>query len=315
MKQSDGGLPKGYGGCTTLEELADRQKALDSQPLQGLTARGSIGQSWKPPRTSSPNSRSFSTFRAAWTTTHERINIKKSPDQDSQSQARTPSEADVLEAKRQYYVTRDAWKLAQDVDPQAMEKRAADTREAQRAWRRTEYAWKKANDTDYLARRRAFNRATEKRPARRESKYRYKQLPENRERNVSHLRSLRANNPFFNLRDKVYAWVVTYPLVRKTLIWSSYRPVVYSERVEHHCQGCGYARRYKLWWRYKSDTDMHCCHTCYMKSEDGGLPEAYKDCTTVAEMNERYQQLEGVKPKLTRENFDEEAGQESIGKP
>jgi hypothetical protein len=317
MKHPDGGLPKGYEGCTTLEELADRQKALDSQPLQGLTARRSTGQSWKPPRTSSPNSRSFSTFRAAWTTLNKKMNIKESPDQASQSQSSIPSEADVLEAKRQYDVAKDAWKLARDVDLQALEKRAADMREANLAWNRKTHAWRQANDSEYAARIRRYQQVHRETPARREFMHRFRQLPKNRARNASHLRSQRANDPFFRLRGVVYDWVWSYPLVREMLAWSSYRPILSSERVEHRCQGCGYVKSggLKLCWRSKSDADMYLCHTCYMKSEDGGLPEAYKDCANVRELNARYKQLEGSTPKYSRSGFDEEAGQESIEKP
>jgi hypothetical protein len=106
MKLSDGGLPKGYEGCTSVKEIASRKKVFESQPLQKLTGRGLNGQSWKSLKTPSTNSRSFSTFHAAWNTPDDKPNVEERPAQNWRTQFSATLEANMLEAKRQYQVAR-----------------------------------------------------------------------------------------------------------------------------------------------------------------------------------------------------------------
>ena len=277
-----------------------------------LTARGLTGQSWKPPKTSSPNSRSFSTSRAFRASLSEETDIENIPPQVSQSPS-VDDDAAVIEAKRQYQLARQTWKLAKDADSQTLEKSAAHMHEAQREYRRVLYAWKWANDSEYIAMMRTNNH----KPGRKEERLRYMQRPGLREKDKLRLRSKRANDPVFKMSEKVYFWMLFYPMARKMLSWTPYRPILYSERVEHFCQGCRFTRigGLRLWWKSMSSTDLYNCHACFMKSEEGGLPEAYKRCTTVGELNKRFKELEGVRPKWQERNYDVEVGQGNTREP
>jgi len=277
-----------------------------------LTARGPTGQSWKPPKTSSPSSRSFSTFRAVWTLLSDKTDVENIPPQVSQSPS-VDDDAAVIEAKRQYQLARQTWKLAKDTDLQTLEESAAHMHEAKREYLHVLYAWKRANDPEFITKIRTNNH----KPGRKEERFRYMQRPEPREKTKLRLRSKRANDPDYKLSEKVYLWMLFYPMARKMLSWTPYQPILYSERVEHLCQGCRFTRigGLRLWWKSMSSTDLYNCHTCYMKSEEGGLPEAYKGCTTITEMNKRFKQLEGVRPKWQQGNYDVEVGRESTTKP
>jgi hypothetical protein len=298
MKLSGGGVPKGYEGCTTIGEVASRKKSLESQPLQALTTRGLTGQSWNPPKTSAYASRSFSTFRATWTTSNEREDLKESPIQDSLCHA-SSTEADLLEAKRQYQLAKNAYMEAQSADPQIREGRAAAKHEAELRVRRAKYAWRMATDlewkTEYLSRMRNDNNKL----ARRKANRLFHQRSEVRTKKTADLRSARANDPVVRLIGLVYEWVRMYPMVRTMAGWTSFKPVSYSEKIAHHCQGCGFkrSRGLKLWWQQSSGADLYQCHTCFTRDGNGGLPEAYKDCTTLTELNTRFEQLNGVRPK------------------
>lgn len=307
--QLNGGLPKGYEGCMSLKEIAARKQALESQPMQTSIARGLTGQSWKSPKTSSPKSRSFSTLRAVWISLSEKTDIKDIATQVSQSQSSPMDDPGVVAARRQYQLAREAWKLAKDKDPQTLETSAANMHEARLRYRRVRHAWSMANDSEYTAKQQARNQL----PASRELKQRHSQRPEVRVRSASQQRSRRANDPAYKLSDKIYGWVKKYPMARTMVKWISYRPILYSERVERHCQGCGYTRvaGFRLWWRSVSSMNMYKCHTCFVKSEDGGLPEAYSDCTSIRELRTRFKQLEGVKLKFEPDKPDIEVGQKS----
>jgi hypothetical protein len=59
--------------------------------------------------------------------------------------------------------------------------------------------------------------------------------------------------------------------------------------------------------RSLADTDVYICQTCFIKSPDAELPKAYKDCTTIRELNKRVEQLTGVRPKVELNISDDEA--------
>jgi len=256
--QSNGGLPKGYEGCTKLEDISTRKEALETQPLQMLTARGLTGQSWKPPKTSSPNSRSFSTFRAFRAPLSEETDVENIPPQVPQSLSSVDDDAGVIEARRQYQLARKTWKLAKDTDSQTLERSAAYMHEAWTRYQRAKYAWNSAYNPAFLARKRIRNYS----PGRSEERNRYANRPETRAKKIQWLRSLRVNDPVFIWSNKVYEWVRGYPMARTMVKWTSYRPITYSEPVEYHCQGCGFTRvrGLKLWWRSVSSTDKYSCH-------------------------------------------------------
>jgi hypothetical protein len=233
MKLSGGGLPKGYEGCTSIKEIASRKKTFESQPLQMLTARGLIGQSWKSPKTTSTNYRSFSTFRAAWNTPNDKPNIEESPTQNSRTQSSATLEANMLEAKRQYQVAKHAWELAQGADSQAREKSAADKHRAWLQYRRARHAWKMANDLEYKTR--CTSRMQEKNhgPVALTARLRHRQRPEVRAREVARLQTGRANDPVIRLRNLVYAWITRYPMARMMVDWNLFQPIKYSQKVKH----------------------------------------------------------------------------------
>jgi hypothetical protein len=308
MKLSDRGLPKGYESCTSVKEIASRKQTFESQPLQMLTARGLNSQSWKSLKTPSTKSRSFTTFRAAWNTPNEKTNIEEKPAPNSRTRSPATLEADMLEAKRQYQVARRAWELAQGTDSQAWEKSAADKHRAWLRYRRTRYAWRMANDLEYKTRYLSQLRESNYGLVALEARFRDKQRPAVRAREVARLQTGRANDPVIRLRNLIYDWVTKYPMARTMVDWNLFQPVRYSQKVKYHCQGCGYIRKngIKLWWRSQSDTDVYFCHTCFIRSPDGGLPKAYKDCTTTLELNNRFKRFTGVRPKVDLKKNDDE---------
>jgi hypothetical protein len=242
MKLLGGGLPKGYEGCTSVKEIASRKKAFESQPLQMLTARGLIGQSWKSPKTTSTNSRLFSTFRAAWNTPNDKPNIEESPTQNSRTQSSATLEANMLEAKRQYQVARRTWELAQGTDSQAQEKSAADKHRAWLQCRRTTYAWKMVSDTEYMIKLLNRVRESKQRPMNLIARLRNGQRPEVRAKAIARLRSARVNDPVTRARVLVYNWITHYPMARKMVEWTLFQPIKYSQKVKHHCHRCRYIR-------------------------------------------------------------------------
>jgi hypothetical protein len=54
---------------------------------------------------------------------------------------------------------------------------------------------------------------------------------------------------------------------------------------------------------------------CFIRSPDTGLPKAYKDCTTIKELNNRVEQLTGVRPKVELNKYDDEAERGVSGEP
>jgi hypothetical protein len=183
------------------------------------------GQSWKSLKTPSTNSRSFSTFRAAWNTPDDKPNIEESSAQNLRTRFSATLEANMLEAKRQYKVARRTWELAQGADSQAREKSAADKHRAWLQCRRTTYAWKMVSDPGY-----------------RIARLRHAQRPEVRAKVIAGLRSARANDPVTRARVLVYNWITHYPMARKLVEWTLFRPIVYPQKVKHLCQRCGYIR-------------------------------------------------------------------------
>lgn len=138
--------------------------------------------------------------------------------------------------------------------------------------------------------------------------------PDNQRSNkTSQLR--RTNDPLLRSRDTVSKWVKEYPSVRRSVICGAYQPIVYSAKVRFHCQDCGHTRHdgLKLWWRWRldptmdADLEVYYCHNCFMRRPDAGLPKAFKDCTTLRELNARFTQLGGVRPSRDPGSFDVEA--------
>lgn len=171
------------------------------------------------------------------------------------------------------------------------------------------------SDPEYKAKIAASKSKSNRTPEMMELKRRWYYHPDY-QRSIEITRARRAKDPLLRLRDIVYEWVKVYPSVRRSVIWEAYQPILYSAKVRFHCQGCGYTRHdgLRLWWRRKFDPTMdpdlevYYCHGCFIRSPDAGLPKAFKDCTTLRELNERFSQLGGVKPSGDLGSFDVEVG-------
>jgi hypothetical protein len=150
-----------------------------------------------------------------------------------------------------------------------------------------------------------------------EARFRDKQRPGVRAREVARLQTGRANDPILRARVLIHNWISHYPMARKMVEWTLFRPMRYSQKIKYHCQRCGYIRfdGLRLWWRSLSDTDVYICQTCFLRSPDVGLPEAYRDCTTIKELNKRVEQLTGVRPKVEVNKSDDEAERGVSGEP
>ncbi|KAG9959880.1 hypothetical protein KCU61_g7022, partial [Aureobasidium melanogenum] len=151
MQLPEGGLPKGYEGCTTIKEIAKRKKILESQPSRTSTTSTFTGQSWKPPKTSPTGSRQFSTLRTVWTKSKESKFDEQEPAQDSQPEEWTKLEAEMLEAKRQYDPMRSALKSAQNLESGSQEVTENDVHGARLRLRRAKHAWRMVSDPAYEA--------------------------------------------------------------------------------------------------------------------------------------------------------------------
>ncbi|KAG9663419.1 hypothetical protein KCU64_g1327, partial [Aureobasidium melanogenum] len=151
MQLPEGGLPKGYEGCTTIKEIAKRKKTLESQPSRTSTTSTFTGQSWKPPKTSPTGSRQFSTLRTVWTKSKESKFDEQEPAQDSQPEEWTKLEAEMLEAKRQYDQMRSALKSAQNLESGFQEVTENDVHGARLRLRRAKHAWRMVSDPAYEA--------------------------------------------------------------------------------------------------------------------------------------------------------------------
>lgn len=87
-------------------------------------------------------------------------------------------------------------------------------------------------------------------------------------------------------------WIRRYAWFREDLNWTTWRPILYPDQVEHWCQGCNLERHRgsHIWW--KRDPQNFLCHSCYMKLPEAGLPEGYEGCTTIKEIAKRKATLE-----------------------
>ncbi|KAI5254777.1 hypothetical protein E4T42_02080 [Aureobasidium subglaciale] len=248
MKASEGGMPEGYEGCNTIREIDARKEELESKATQTLHTRRSLS--------TMPNgSRHFSTYRSAWTLSR------------------------TLEAQEQ---------TNQGVSANFSE-REEEKREATRQYQRERRAREDVNDPDWRVRKRSYERQyyyTD--PERRalvtkKERDRWHSDTERRKHRLEVMRSERAT-PLVRERYLIYRWVLRKPESRTLAVWQPYQPMVYHERVEQYCQGCGYVRNggRKLWWK---SGDTYNCHSCFMKRPDGGLPRDFKGCGNLEQLD------------------------------
>ncbi|KAI5249861.1 hypothetical protein E4T43_00493 [Aureobasidium subglaciale] len=256
MKAREGRMPEGYEGCNTIREVAARKEELESKLTQTLHTRSLSGQPSRSSSTTPNGSRHFSAYRSAWT-------LSGTP--KAQEQTNQGASANFSERSKE-------------------EKRDA-TRRYQREWR----ARNGVNDPDWRVRKRSYERQyyytdSEKRAlVTKKERDRWHSDTEWRKHRLGVKRSERAT-PLFRESYLIYRWVLRKPKSRTFAAWQPYQPMVYHERVEQHCQGCDYVRNggRKLWWK---SGDTHNCHSCFMKRPDGGLPQDYKDCSNVKQLD------------------------------
>lgn len=108
--------------------------------------------------------------------------------------------------------------------------------------------------------------------------------------------------------ERFYIWCFRYDWVRNQLPWKTYKPRLYSERVEHHCMRCQFTQRqgFKLWWCRTSDSsdrleyatglrdlsadEQYLCSTCYRKTENI-IPQGFEDITSLKDFKARAGEL------------------------
>jgi hypothetical protein len=94
-------------------------------------------------------------------------------------------------------------------------------------------------------------------------------------------------------------WSTRYAWFREDLPWKSHRPVYHDERVEHHCEGCGWTKRSgnRLWWKKiqssPTEADNWLCISCYVPRSDWkeAMPKGYEGLTTIKEIAKRRDEL------------------------
>ncbi|KAI4732767.1 hypothetical protein E4T50_16675 [Aureobasidium sp. EXF-12298] len=88
-----------------------------------------------------------------------------------------------------------------------------------------------------------------------------------------------ATNPRFKLKKLLSRWVRDHAWVRE-LPWKSYKPVYYTNPVQHRCDSCAITRRSGLLvvWQSIAQPDSYRCHACYMKQDlKACMPKGYED--------------------------------------
>jgi hypothetical protein len=105
-----------------------------------------------------------------------------------------------------------------------------------------------------------------------------------------------SKDPLRKHRYLLCNWVRYHFDIMSTLPWKTHRPIYQETKVEHVCQGCGYARHggLKLWWLRLASDDQYYCSGCYVKDIDASMPEGYEDITTWRDLVTRKEELDGL---------------------
>ena len=88
-----------------------------------------------------------------------------------------------------------------------------------------------------------------------------------------------ATIPRFKLSRLLHGWVKDHAWVRE-LPWKSYKPVHYTNPVQHRCDSYAITRRSGLLvvWQSIAQPDSYRCHACYMKQDlKVCMPKGYED--------------------------------------
>ncbi|CAD0098436.1 unnamed protein product [Aureobasidium mustum] len=134
---------------------------------------------------------------------------------------------------------------------------------------------------------------------------RWRQDPDNRARIHAardRFREARMEDERYKFYVRLKNWCYKYSWVREQLPWKSYQPVLYDNKVEHHCDGCNWTRLggKKLWWKKietspAADSCSWLCFHCYVPKTNWAeaLPQGYEDLgtTTIKEIIKRRDSL------------------------
>ncbi|KAL2034417.1 hypothetical protein VTO58DRAFT_105131 [Aureobasidium pullulans] len=89
---------------------------------------------------------------------------------------------------------------------------------------------------------------------------------------------------------KLYDWVTRVVANKTQVVWTTHKPVITTERVEHDCATChrAYHNGVKLWWKRLShrsepkdsspeEPAVYDCHNCFAKAwPENGMPKNYE---------------------------------------
>lgn len=168
------------------------------------------------------------------------------------------------------------------------------TKDAYRQW----YKQKGLEDPEWRRRRSEFSSEWVKKKRATDEEYRLKHLQGLRDMQLDELYVERNRQ-----RSKFYGWVTKYRWIREHLPWKSHIPVIYPQRVEHHCTSCEFTRvrGARLWFRSKPpkthNTEEYLCYKCYTSNGwAASMPQGYEDVRTLKDLVARKKQLDGVDP-------------------
>jgi hypothetical protein len=92
-------------------------------------------------------------------------------------------------------------------------------------------------------------------------------------------------------------WVRDHAWVREELPWQSYKPVHYTNPVQHRCGSCAITRRSGLLvvWQSIAQPDSYHCHACYMKQDlKACMSKGYEDVRGFKQLAARKKELDDL---------------------
>jgi len=168
------------------------------------------------------------------------------------------------------------------------------------------YRQKLDKNNAYMARRRsedpvAFRQRVLDKRAR--SREKWAQDPANYAKDLERVRLYHAANKQkerFRFLLSMRYWTRRYAWFRENLPWKTHRPVYYSKRVEHYCEGCTWSVMggRNLWWKQiqsspTAEAEGWLCNSCYVpeKNCSEAMPTGYEGLTTIKEIAKRRDEL------------------------
>jgi hypothetical protein len=149
-------------------------------------------------------------------------------------------------------------------------------------------AWQVENRDRYLQLLRAKNEVYKQDPA---------YVQKRKTMNLKDYHENYSKDPLRSHRRLLSNWVRYHFDIMSTLPWKTHRPIYQDTKVEHVCQGCGYAKHggLKLWFLDLASDDQYYCPACYVKDIDASMPAGYEGITRWKDMVARKNKLDGVR--------------------